>query len=165
MTPLTLLAAQRAATLFTSGNLLSQNITQLAAADGVTVPVVLSDQVFVSSATPLMADMDAGLSYPRVCLYTTGLKNTHVEKFRSLSGTLTLIADIWASSNLLTQLDQWSHYYVEAVTDILRDNIGDWGNGLFFDGTYELQFHSPAAGGLGFVQNARVTCNLHVSQN
>jgi hypothetical protein len=165
LTPLTLLVAEQAAGLFTSGNLLVQTITQLAAADGVVVPVILPSQVVVSSATPQIGDMDLGLSYPRVCLYTTGLKNTQLEKFRSLSGTMTLVVDIWASGDLMTQVDQWAHYYVEAVTDILRQNIGDWGNGVFFDGTYDLQFHAPTAGGFGFAQNARVTCSLHVSRN
>ena len=165
MTPLTLLVPQQAAALFTSGNLLAQNITELAAANNLTVPVILSSQVIVSSATPQIGDMNMQLTYPRVCLYTTGLKNTHIEKFRSLSGTISLVADIWASANLMTQLDQWSHYYVEAVTDILRQNVGDWGNGIFFDGSYDLQFNSPASGGFGFIQNAKVTCSLHVSQS
>jgi hypothetical protein len=165
LTPLTLVVAQQAAGLFISGNLLAQTVTQLATADNVPVPVILPSQVLVSSATPQMGDMDLELTYPRVCLYTTGLKNTQIEKFRSLSGTMTLVVDVWASGNLMTQVDQWTHYYVEAVTDILRQNIGDWGNGVFFDGTYDLQFHSPIAGGLGFAQNARVTCSLHVSRN
>jgi hypothetical protein len=164
LTPLTLLVPQQVAGLLTGGNLLTDTIAQLGAANGATLPVILPTQVVVSSAPPQIGDMDLQLTYPRVCIYTTGLKNTHVEKFRSLSGTITLIADIWASGNLLTQVDQWSHYYVSAVTGILCQNIGDWGNGVFFDGTYDLQFHSPAVGGLGFVQNARITCSLHVSQ-
>ena len=165
MTPLTLLIPRQAAGLFTTGNLLAQNITQLAIASGFNLPVISSSQVVVSSVAPQLGDMDLQLTYPRLCLYVTDLKNTHIEKFRSLSGSVSLVADIWASGNLLSQVDQWIHFYVEAVTDILRQNIGDWGNGLFFDGSYDLQFHSPASGGLGFVQNAKVTCSLHVSQN
>lgn len=165
MTPLTLFVPQTAAAFFTIGNVLAGRITNLAAASGMTIPVILSSQVVVTSAPPQIGDMDLQLSYPRICLYTAGLKNTHVEKFRSLSGTISLIADIWASGNLMTQIDQWTHFYVEAITDILGQNIGDWGNGVFFDGTYDLQFYSPALGGLGFVQNAKITCSLHVSQN
>ncbi len=165
MTPLTLLVPQQAASLLTNGDLLAHNIAQLGAANGVTLPVILSPQVVVSAVTPQLGDMDLQLTYPRVCLYTAGVKNTHIEKFRSLSGTIVLVLDIWTSGNLLTQVDQWSHYYVQAVTDILRENTGDWGNGIFFDGSYDLQFYSPIAGGMGFVQNTKVTCSLHVSQN
>lgn len=165
MPPLTLQIPQHTAALLTAGNLLAQTITQLAAANEATVPVILPSQVVVTSAPPQIGDMNLQLTYPRVCLYTTGLTNTHFEKFRTLSGSITLAGDIWASGNLVTQVDQWLHYYVEAVTGILRTNVGDWGNGIFYDGSYDLQFHAPAAGGLGFVQSAKVTCSMHVSQN
>jgi hypothetical protein len=163
--PLTLLVPQTAAAFLTAGNSLAQNITGLAATNRVTVPVILSSQVVVSAAAPQIGDMDMQLTYPRVSLYTVGLKNTRVEKFRTLSGSLTLVADIWASADLMTQVDQWIHYYVEGVTEIFRQNTGDWGNGIFFDGSFDIQFHLPATGGLGFVQNAKVTLNLHVSRN
>jgi hypothetical protein len=165
MIPLTLLVPQKAAALLSAGNLLAQSIAHLAAASGVVVPVILAPQVIVSSAPPQIGDPDLQLTYPRVSFYVSSLKNTRIEKFRSLSGSMTLVADIWASGNLLTQVDQWLHYYVEAVTMLLRQNSGDWGDGIFFDGSYDLQFQLPAAGGLGFVQNARVTCGLHVSRN
>ncbi len=165
MLPLTLAVAQKAAELFTAGNLLPQTITEMGTANGIPIPVILPTQVVVSSAPPQMGDMDLQLTYPRLCLYTASLKNSHTEKFRSLSGSMILVADIWTSANLLTQVDEWSHFYVEAVTDILRDNTGDWGNGVFFDGTYDLQFQLPGSGGLGFVQNAKVTCSLHVSRS
>jgi hypothetical protein len=160
-----LFVPQKAAALLTTGDLLAQNIAQLAAANATIIPVILPPQVVVSSAPPQIGDPNMQLTYPRVSFYVSSLKNTHFEKFRSLSGSMTMVADIWASGNLLTQVDQWLHYYIEAVTAILRQNAGDWGDGIFFDGSYDLQFHLPAAGGLGFVQNAKVTCGLHVSRN
>lgn len=165
MIPLTLLVPQTAAGFLTSGNSLAQNITQLAAANGVTVPVILPSQVVVSAAAPQIGDMDMQLTYPRVSLYTTFLKNTHIEKFRTLSGSMILVADIWASGDLMIQVDQWIHYYVESFTEIFRRNTGDWGNGIFFDGSFDVQFHLPAMGGLGFVRNAKITLTLHVSRN
>ncbi len=165
MLPLTILAAQKFSNLLTSENALEQQIAAIAASCNANVPPITSAQVVLSSISPEIDDMNVQLSYPRICLYSSELKNTQLEKFRSLSGTVSVVADIWASGNLVTQTDQWIHFYVEAMTDILRQNIGDWGNGFFFSGAYEVQFQAPATGGFGFTQSAKVTCNVNVSRN
>jgi hypothetical protein len=51
------------------------------------------------------------------------------------------------------------------MTSVLRGQIGDWGNGIFFSGMYEVQFQPPKSGGLGYVQSAKVTLIFNVSQN
>ena len=165
MLPLTILAAQKLSNLLTGEDALQQQIAAIAASCNVNVPLIIPAQVVLSSASPAIGDMNVQLSYPRVCLYSGGVKNTQLEKFRSLSGTVSVVAEIWASANLVTDADKWIHFYVEAVTDILRKNIGDWGDGLFFSGIYEVQFQAPGAGGLGFAQSATVTCGLNVSRN
>lgn len=165
MLPLTLLAAQKLQTLLTDNNALQAQIETTASSIDVIVPLITSGQVVLSSAPPDMADKDLELTYPRVCLYTAGVKNSQVEKFRSLSGTVSVVAEVWASDNLASQTDQWIHYYVEALTGILRQNIGDWGDGMFFSGMYDVQLQAPKAGGLGYVESAKVTCVLNVSQN
>ena len=72
---------------------------------------------------------------------------------------------IAATSDLLAQVDQWIHFYVEAVSTILQENRGDWGDGLFYSGAYEVEVKPPQAGGSGFLQVARVSCELGVSRN
>ena len=64
---------------------------------------------------------------------------------------------------MIAQVDQWIHFYVEAVTNILQTNIGDWGDGMFYPGAYEIQLTPPKTGGLGFVQSAKLTFNLNAS--
>lgn len=161
MYPITLQAANQAQALLSSS--LAQQIQTLALAANITVPSITPDQIVLSSASPDIGDKDVQLTYPRICLYSSGVKNTQTEKFRSVSGTLAVSADIWASSNLVTDSDTWIHYYVEAVTSLLTANKGDWGNGLFFPGVYDVQFQPPKSGGIGFVQVARVTFQLTVS--
>ncbi|MBV8812518.1 MAG: hypothetical protein JO033_27925, partial [Acidobacteriaceae bacterium] len=90
-------------------------------------------------------------------------KNTQVEKFRSFSGTIEVFSDIWASGDFATQTDEWIHYYIEAVTTILRANTGNWGDGIFFSGRYQVKLQPPKVGGLGFVEVATVTCILDAS--
>ncbi len=165
MLPLTILAAKKVSELLTAGNALEGQISAIADGSNTSVPNIAANQVVLSSATPDMGDKSLQFTYPRICLYSTGLKNTHTEKFRSLSGTISVIADVWASGNLLQDTDTWIHFYVEAVTNILRQHIGDWGDGLFFSGTYDVQFQPPKAGGFGFVESAKVTCNVNVSRN
>lgn len=165
MLPLTLLAVQKILNLLTTGNALQQEIETIASSGNVIVPLITSAQIVLSSAPPDMGDKDLELTYPRVCLYTAAVKNTHVEKFRSLSGSVSVTAEVWASGDLISQTDQWIHYYVEALTSILRQNIGDWNDGIFFSGMYDVQLQAPKAGGLGYVESAKVTCVLNVSQN
>jgi hypothetical protein len=112
-----------------------------------------------------LADQNLQLTYPRVCIYSSTLKNSQIEKFRSFSGQVILVADIWASGDLITDVDTWIHFYVEAVTNILQSNTGDWGNGIFYSGAYDVQFQPPKPGGLGFVGAAKLTFALNVSVN
>ncbi len=165
MVPLTLLASQKLSNLLTAENAFEQEISMIAASCNVTLPLINSAQVLLSSASAEMGDNNVQFAYPRVCLYSGGVKNSQTERFRSLSGTIAVTAEIWASGNLVTDIDTWIHFYVEAMTGILRQKIGDWGDGIFFSGMYDVQFQSPKAGGLGFVQSAKVTCNLNVSRN
>ncbi len=165
MLPLTLLAAQKVFNLLTGTNGLGQLISSLGLEANVNVPAITPTEVMLSSVAPDIGDKNVQFTYPRICLYSSALKNTQVEKFRSLSGSIAVVAEIWASGNMVTQSDQWIHFYVEAVTEILRGNIGDWGDGIFFSGLYDIQFQQPKAGGFGFVQSAKVTCNLNVSRS
>jgi len=165
MLPLTLLAAQKLSGLLTTGDSLSQTISSLATEAGVTLPLLVSNQVILASAPPALADNEIPLTYPRVLLYSTQVKNSQLEKFRTFSGSIAVVAEIWASGNLVGDSDQWIHYYVEALTQLMRDNIGDWGDGFFFAGVYEVQLQPPKVGGFGYLQLAKMTCSLNVSLN
>ncbi len=163
--PMTILASQKMASLLTNNNALYQQIVSISAAANMAVPPIAASQVVLSSASPDIGDKNIQLTYPRVCLYSTSVKNTHIEKFKSLSGTVSVITDIWASGNLVSDTDQWIHFYVEAVTDIYRRNVGNLNDGFYFSGAYEVQFQPPKQGGIGFSQSAKITSLLNVSQS
>lgn len=162
MYPLTMLAAEKLAGLLTNNNALQGQIA--AFSSPIMVPPITSSQVLLSSASADIGDKNVQLTYPRVCLYSSGLKNTHTEKFKRLSGMVSVTTEIWASGNLVSDTDQWIHFYVEAVTSIYRENSGDLGDGFYFSGVYDVQFQPPKAGGVGFAQSAKITCILNVSQ-
>ncbi len=165
MTPLSLLAAQTFLTKLTTGCALQQQITVISSGLTLAVPAIASEQVVLSSAPAELADNNVQLSYPRVCAYSSSLRNSQVEKFRSFSGEVMLVAEIWASGDLITDVEAWIQVYVEGVANILQSNIGDWGNGMFYSGAYDVQFQPPKPGGLGFVEAAKLTFALNVSLN
>jgi hypothetical protein len=165
MLPLTLLAGQKVADLLTTQDALSQQISSLSSANNVILPVIPSAQVILSSVDPNIGDDNVQLTYPRICVYPWMAKNAKTEKFRSFSGIVSVVAEVWASGDLVQQVDQWIHFYVEAYSALLRENVGDWGDGVFFSGIYDVQFQVPKAGGFGFVESAKITCTLNVSRN
>jgi len=165
MLPLTLLAVQKVASLLTANNALSQQIAAAGQAASLVLPIIQAGQVVLTATSPDIGDRDVELTYPRICLYSTGLKNNQGEKCRTLSGTATVVAEVWASATLVGDADRAIHFYVDAVTNILRQNLGDWSDGVFFPGVYDIQFQAPKPGGFGFVESAKITVGLLVSRN
>jgi hypothetical protein len=165
MYPATILASQKLASLLTNDGALPKQIQALADAAGQTVPVIPVDRVSLSAAAPDLADKNIQLTYPRVCLYSIGLKNSHIEKFKSLSGTVSVVTEVWASGNLVNDTEQWMHYYIEAITMLYRQGAGDLYDGFYFSGAYEVQVQPPKAGGIGFSQSAKIACTLNMSQS
>jgi hypothetical protein len=164
MLPLTILAIQKVSDLLTSNSALGQEITTLTNSIGINIPNIDSAHVVLSSAASEVGDTDSRVGFPRICLYSSGFKNSQFEKFCELSGVLSAAADIWTSANLVDDTDKWIHYYVEAVTTLLRRSSGDWGDGIFFPGVYDVQFQPPKSGGLGFVQVAKLRFDLIFTQ-
>ncbi len=164
MLPLTLLAPKKIADLLSFESAFSNAVAAIAQANQVVVPGIEADRIILSSAAPDLADLASQFSYPRVCLYSSGFKNEHIEKFRSLSGSILVIAELWASGNFVTDADSLIHYYVDAFTTVLGDNLGDLRDGLYFPGVFDIQFQQPKRGGFGFMQMAKITCTLTVSR-
>ena len=127
--------------------------------------MIAASQVFLSSAPAGMAELQQELGYPRISVFSAKIKNTQLEKFRSLSGTATVSAEIAATADLISDVDTWIHFYVEAITNVLRENRGDWGDGVFYSGAYEVDVQPPKAGASGFLQLARINFEVGVSRN
>jgi hypothetical protein len=163
MLPLTLTAPEKLASLLITDSALQMAANAIAAQSGVVLPAISNSQIVVTSISPEMADKNAQLTYPRVCLYCTQVKNMQTQKFCSFSGSVLLVADVWFSGNLLTPTATGLHYYVEAVASILRANMGAWGDGFYFGGLYDVQLQTPKAGGFGFVEFARISCAVDVN--
>jgi hypothetical protein len=163
MLPLTLLAASKVLALLTTDNILQQTVSALATQFNVDLPAISASDIVVSPAGQVLSENNAQLSFPRVCIYSTQVKNNQNMKFRSFSGTVQVASDVWFSSALLADTDTGLHYYLEALSSILRANMGDLGDGFHYSGIYDIQLQAPKTGGFGFVEMAKVTCSLDVS--
>ncbi len=163
MLPLTLLAANKLLNLLTVNDALSQAISANAAASGVDVPPLNTSQIITSYADPDIGDLNLQLTYPRVCIYANQVTNNQREKFRAFSGMVSLVSDVWSSSDLEQTTETALHFFGEGIAEILEANLGDWGDGFRYSGVYSIQVYPPKEGGLGFVQLARITCHLDVT--
>jgi hypothetical protein len=162
VTPLSLLGPTKFAEVL--GLQFGSELQALTSQNGITVPPIPLDQILLSSASPEMADGASQFTYPRICLYSGGLKNNQIEKFRPVSGSVAVVAEIWSSGNFVTDTDRWIHFYVESFLSVIAKNTGDLGDGLYFPGQFDVQFQQPKRGGFGFAQMAKVTCTLMVSR-
>ena len=163
MFPLTLLTTNKLLNLLTLNDALSQAVTFNAAVAGVVLaPSGYQPDYRVICRTDI-GDLDLQLNYPRVCIFSNQVVNNQREKFRTFSGVVSVVANVWSSSSLEQQTELALHFYVEGISGLLRASIGDWGDGCRYSGIYDVRMQTPKIGGAGFVQSARVMCNLEVS--
>lgn len=161
--PVSLSVLQKFAAYLQNEGALQSRVQSVSQAAGLSLPGITPGQVILSSAAPDMGDTNLEFTYPRVCLYVPTVRNLLTERFRSFSGTVLAVAEIWASASYITECDQWIHYYLDALAGLLEESRGDWGDGVYFSGIYDAQINAPKAGGFGFVQSAKLSCTIQVS--
>ena len=101
--------------------------------------------------------------YPAVHIYTDRVQNLLTEKFRTFSGKVRTVAEVRVSQDRIEGLEDQVRTYVDAVTQILDGNRGDWGQGMFFTGGYEVKFDPVQHGGRNFIQVAKVIFEVDMS--
>jgi hypothetical protein len=112
-----------------------------------------------------MAEKALGVKYPAVNVYAEKIVNGLREKFRSFSGTVQMVMELRHSQDRLEGLQDRLEIYVDAAMAMLNNGRGDWGDGMFFGGTYEVSFGPVKQGGRNFIQVAKVTFEIGVSKN
>jgi len=101
--------------------------------------------------------------YPMVLVYCEKVVNSLTEKFRTFSGTVQMTAEVRHSMDRLQGLQDGVELCVEAVTQVLDANRGDWGSGMYYAGGYQVGFSGVKHGGLNYIQAAKVTFEIGVS--
>jgi len=129
---------------------------------GAPMPVV---QVTAQNAAPDLVERSLAMRYPTANIYCEKVVNTLKEKFRSFSGRVEMVMEIRHSQDGLEGLESALELYTDAASQALDATRGDWGNGMFYSGGYEISFGAVKRGGRGFLQAARIGFDVGVSQS
>lgn len=122
------------------------------------VPVLLEQFI-----TADLAEKASTVRYPVIHVFCNRVVNQLTEKFRTFSGTASLAIEVRVTHDHATELQQVLAFYVEAVTEVLHRHRGDWGQGVFYTGGYEITFQPIKRGGKSYLQSAVITLEAHIS--
>jgi hypothetical protein len=119
--------------------------------------------VIAQNAPVALMEKSSAVKYPVVLVYADRVQNLLTEKFRNFSGKVRMVAEMRASQDRIEGLEENVRLYVDAVTQVLDANRGDWGQGMFFTGGYEVKFDPVQHGGRNILQVAKVIFEVDLS--
>ena len=132
---------------------------------GVNLSLLGGRQVLGQNVAAEVAEKTAGATYPAIHVYCDKVANTLREKFRTFSGKAHITIEARVSQDRLYGIEQEMQYYIDAVTQVLDASRGDWGQGMFYTGGYEVSFGPVKHGGRNFLQIGKVTFEVDISTN
>ncbi len=105
------------------------------------------------------------VKYPLVTVYCEKVVNDLREKFRSFSGAAQIAIEVRHSNDRLEGMEDALEQQTDAVTKALAASRGDWGDGMYYAGGYEVSFGRVSRGGRNYTQVAKVTFEIGVSRS
>ena len=122
-------------------------------------------QIRAQNVAAELAERANGVKYPAANIYCEKIVNELREKFRSFSGKVQMAIELRQSQDRLEGMQDRLELYVDATMQMLDASRGDWGDGMFYGGGYEVAFGPVKQGGRNFMQVAKVTVEIGVSRN
>ena len=122
-------------------------------------------QVRAQNVASDIADKSMAMEYPAANVYCEKIVNNLMEKFRTFSGNVQTAVELRYSQDRLDGLESALENYADAIMQVLNANRGDWGNGMFYGGEYQVMFGAVKHGGKNFQQTAKITFEIGVSIN
>ena len=110
-------------------------------------------------------DKAQGGKYPQIVVFCERVKNAMAEKFNRFSGTADLVVEVRHSQDRIEELEQRTQLFTEAVLSVLEDSRGEWAQGVYYTGEYEVKFEQVKHGGRNLLQTARVKVPVTVRIN
>ena len=120
-------------------------------------------QILAENVALDLVERATAVQYPALNIYCEKLVNQLVEKFRSFSGVSQMAVEVRHSQDRLQGLQDTVELYTSAVLQTLDANRGDWENGMYYAGGYQVTFGAIKSGGKNFAQTAKVTFDVGVS--
>ena len=152
---------QKLAGILASKSGVAATMATLSTEQGFVLPA--PHQIISQNVAPDLSERSASSKYPLVYVYCSKVANELREKFRTFSGEAQMVVEARVSQDRLEQMERNLNAYVDAITDVLDRNRGDWGDGVFYSGGYEVLFGGVKQGGRNFIQIAKVTLALEIS--
>jgi hypothetical protein len=156
------LAAGKVIQMMTAPAGADANLAALTAGAG-TPPAWNKAQIRSQNVAVDLAERGDPIVYPAVNVYCEKIVNSLVEKFRSFSGTLQMAIEVRHSQDRLAGLQDSLDLYTDAAMQVLDANRGDWGDGMYYGGGYQVGFSAVKHGGKNYIQTAKVTFEIGVS--
>ncbi len=142
---------------------LAAAVSALATSGNLEPPSFSADQVQMVNISPELAEQSAAVRFPLIHVYCDRVNNQLREKFRRFSGKVRMIAETRVSQSRVEDIERRSSFFTDAVTEVLDSNRGDWGNGMFYTGGYEIAYGAVKHGGKNYLQITKVTFEVDVS--
>jgi len=155
-------ATKKLAGLLTSSSGIPAAIAELSL-QGMVLPAITPHQIISQNVAFELSERSSVNKYPLLYVYCSKMVNELREKFRTFSGDAQMVVEARVSEDRLDQIESNLRAYVDAITEVLDNNRGDWGDGLFYGGGYEVTFSGVKHGGSNFIQIAKVAFILEVS--
>ena len=143
---------------------LANGLTAVCLRSGNELEPLKANQIVAQNISADLVERSAGVQYPTYFLYCEKLNNTLREKFRQFSGTATLSVEVCVTHDRLEHIAPSIQLYVDALTETLDANRGDWGDGQFYTGGYQITFSAVKPGGKHYIQVAKATFDLQISK-
>jgi len=140
-----------------------ETVAALAAEQSMVLPAIAAQQVIAQNVSADLLEHSKATKYPIVCIYCSKIANVLREKFRTFSGDADMVIEARISQDRLDDLGTNVQLYTDAITQVLDSNRGDWGDGVFYSGGYEVTFGGVKQGGLNFIQIAKVSFTVDIS--
>jgi len=138
-------------------------IATLAQAGNAVLAQVGEEQLFTQNVSMEIMERSFDVKYPSICVYCERIVNQLKEKFRNFSGKAIMAIEVRVSQDRLEGIGEQSQMYLDAVTQVLDQNRGDWGEGVYFAGSYDASLTPVKHGGRNFIQIGKVTFEVGVS--
>jgi hypothetical protein len=138
-------------------------ISNLAADSGVALLPITPPQIVAQNVPAAISERASAVIYPVVNVYSNRVRNLLTEKFRTFSGKVQTVAEVRVSQDRIEGIEDQTRLYVDAVTQVLDSNRGNWGQGMFYAGGYDVSFDPVTQGGKNLMQVARVTFEVDLS--
>ena len=151
------------ALLIATASGLPDTVDALTAQQDGTLPAILAHQIIAQNVAPEISDRSTAGKYPLVYVYCSKIVNQLREKFRTFSGDAQMVVEARVSLDRLDEMESHLQFYADAIMQVLDNNRGDWGDGVFYGGGYEVAFTPVKRGGRNFIQTAKVTFVLEIS--